>query len=375
MKRKIISAVVLLFFLTGCALLQKKGGEWEPGKPIAASKIKIAVVYINDPGTETSLYSYAHDVGIKEMQKAFSLTDEQIINKYNVLDTDELNVDATFRDCIAQGANVIFATSWGFGTVCERLAQEFPKVIFAHASGAKSNEANFTNYWGRIYQAWYLAGIAAGMKTESNKIGFVAAWGKTNAEVTCNVNAFALGVEWVNKDAQIVVDVTNTWYDPMGETNAARALIRAGCDVIAQNCDSANPQLEAQKALVFGVGYNSDMGVEAPGAVLTSVVWRWGVYYRTVMQSIIDGTFTTKPYYGGLADGMVDITPLADFASPLTAYEIVAARMMLTTNSFAVFQDVLKTNDGTVVGTDGERFPDEVIREGMNWYYHNVIQQ
>lgn len=38
-----------------------------------------------------------------------------------------------------------------------------------------SNDVNFNNYFGAIYQARYLSGIAAGMKTQTNKIGYVAA--------------------------------------------------------------------------------------------------------------------------------------------------------------------------------------------------------
>ena len=60
---------------------------------------------------------------------------------------------------------------------CEQLAEEFPDVIFSHGTGYKSNDTNFNNYFGSIYQARYLSGIVAGMKTESNKIGYVAAMG------------------------------------------------------------------------------------------------------------------------------------------------------------------------------------------------------
>ncbi len=68
----------------------------------------------------------------------------------------------------------------------------------------------------------------------------------------------------------------NSWYDPEGEKQAAVALINEGCDVIGQHCDTPNPQLAAEEAGVFGVGYNSDMSKDAPKAVLTSTVWNWG---------------------------------------------------------------------------------------------------
>ena len=82
---------------------------------------------------------------------------------------------------------MIFATSWGYMDICEALADEYPDVIFSHGTGYKSNGVNFNNYFGRIYQARYLTGIAAGLKTETNKIGYVAAMGKDNSEVTGGV--------------------------------------------------------------------------------------------------------------------------------------------------------------------------------------------
>ena len=94
------------------------------------------------------------------------------------------------------------------------MAAEFPGVIFSHGTGYKSNDTNFNNYFGRIYQARYLSGIAAGMKTKSNLIGYVAAMGVDNSEVTGGINAFALGVESVNPDAKIHVKVTNSWFNP-----------------------------------------------------------------------------------------------------------------------------------------------------------------
>ena len=123
----------------------------------------------------------------------------------------------------------------------------------------RNNGKNMNNYFGRIYQARYLAGIAAGMKTQSNKIGYVAAMDVTNSEVTGGINAFAMGVKSVNADARVYVKVTNTWFDVTKEKQAAEALLADGCDVIAQHCDTTAPQLAAQEKGVWGCGYNSDM--------------------------------------------------------------------------------------------------------------------
>jgi basic membrane protein A len=342
------------------------------GVKIAKEDLKIGVIHIGDPSSGSG-YTYMHDLGIQQMQANLGLSDDQIIRKNNVDDGDPTATETAIRECIEDGCNVIFATSWGFMDTTAALADEFPDVIFAHCSGYMNNGKNFSNYFGRIYQARYLSGIAAGMKTQSDKIGYVSAMGKDNAECTGGIDAFALGVESVNPDAKVYVKVTNSWYSPSEETNCAKALIAEGCDVIAQHCDTPNPQLEAESAGVWGIGYNSDMTKDAPKATITSVIWNWGVFYTAFVQSLIDGTYDCSNYYGGMAEGLVDITPLSDVAAPGTQEKIDAARAKILDGSFNVFDGALETNDGQTIGTAGGTLDDKTITQGINWYYKNVI--
>ena len=335
---------------------------------IAKEDIKVGVIHITDPA-EGSGYTYTHDLGIQGMQKNIGLDDSQIVRKNNVSDSDATAIENAMRECVEEGCNIIFATSWGFMDTCEALAEEYPDVIFSHGTGYKSNGVNFNNYFGRIYQARYLAGIAAGMKTESNKLGYVAAMGQENSEVTGGINAFAMGAYSVNPDCEVYVKVTNSWFDPEGETQAAQALVDLGCDVIAQHCDTPNPQTVAEQNGVWGVGYNSDMSKDAPGAVLTSVMWDWSVYYTYAVQSVIDGTWTGENYFGGMADGLVDIAPLSEG----TQEAVDAARKQITEEGFNVFDGVIETNDGSTVGEEGSTLSDSDITGNMNWYFKNVV--
>ena len=337
---------------------------------IAKEDIKVGVIHITDPA-EGSGYTYTHDLGIQGMQKNIGLEDSQIVRKNNVSDTDATAIENAIRECIEEGCNIIFATSWGFMDTCEALSEEFPDIIFSHGTGYKCNGVNFNNYFGRIYQARYLAGIAAGLKTETNKLGYVAAMGQENSEVTGGINAFAMGAYSVNPDCEVYVKVTNSWFDPEGETQAAQALVDLGCDVIAQHCDTPNPQTVAEQNGVWGVGYNSDMSKDAPGAVLTSVMWDWTVYYA--VQSVIDGTWTGENYFGGMAEGLVNIAPLSDLCAEGTQEAVDAAKAQITEEGFNVFDGVIETNDGSTVGEEGSTLSDADITGNMNWYFKNVV--
>ncbi|MFQ6950166.1 MAG: BMP family ABC transporter substrate-binding protein [Blautia hansenii] len=388
MKKKILGALLSIAMIgtlfTGCGQQQgevekeaskkESADKGESGfEPVAKEDLKVGVIHIGDPA-DGSGYSYAHDLGIVEMQKELGLEDNQIIRKNNIPDADPTKTEQAMRECIEEGCQVIYATSFNYMDTCEALAEEYPDVIFSHGTGYKSNDTNFNNYFGRIYQARYLSGIVAGMKTETNKIGYVAAMGSENSEVTGGADAFAIGVAEVNPDAQVYVKVTNSWLSPTEETNAAKALIAEGCDVIGQHCDTPNPQTEAEAAGVWGVGYNSDMEKDAPGATLTSVIWNWGKYYTESTKKVIDGTWTAENYFGGMKEGLVDIAPLnEELVAPGTQEKVDEARKRIVEEGFNVFDGVLETNDGKTVGEEGKTLDDATITGGINWYYKNIV--
>jgi len=365
----IVICLIVAIGVTGCN--RSDSDVWHPGMPLDRSEIKIGIVFLD---TAEGGWSLAHDTGLRKTAQELGLRDDQIIRKFNVSSDDDGMIEHVIKEAIAEGANVIITTSWGFMNTTERMASDYPNIIFAHASGYRYNDTNFTNYFGSLYQARYLSGIVAGLKTETNKIGFVAAQDISNSEVTAGLNAFALGVESVNPDASIYVSVTHSWFYPSGERRAAQNLIAVGCDVIAQHCDTAQPQITAQEAGVWGIGTNVDMSVLAPDAVLTSAVWDWSIYYIFLISSIIDGSFTTEPFFGGLADGMVGIAPLnTALVAPGTEVMVTEAKTRIIDGSLNIFGGVMETNEGLRIGTEGGVLSKEEIAAGINWYYRNII--
>ena len=348
---------------------ENKGGGANKG--IALADLKVGVIHIGDPADGTG-YTYAHDQGIVAMQENLGLSDSQIVRKNNIADGDAVATRTAIEEAIEEGCNLIFGTSWGFMDTMEELAMEYPDVYFSHATGYKNNGTNMNNYFGRIYQARYLSGIAAGLKTESNLIGYVAAMDNSNSEVTGGINAFAMGVESVNPDAKVYVKVTNTWFDPTLEGQAAEALLDLGCDVIAQHQDTTAPQLAAQNKGVWGVGYNSDMTKEAPKAHLTAPIWNWGVYYTLAAQSIVDGTWDCSNYFGGMDDGLVALSPLSENCAPGTQEKIDEVSAKILDGSFKIFEGELYDNAGNKVCEDGQVISDADITGNMTWYYKTV---
>lgn len=343
----------------------------DTSEKISTEDIKVGVLYITDPA-EGSGYSYTHDLGILGMQSNLGLSDDQIVRKI-VDDGDTEGTRTAIEECISDGCNIIFTTSWGYMDVTAEMAEKYPDVYFSHGTGYKSNGKNFNNYFGRIYQARYLSGIVAGMNTTSNKIGYVAAQDTSNAEVTGGIDAFAIGVASVNPNAEIYVSVTHSWYDPEAEEAASRKLLDLGCDVMAQHCDTPYPLTLAQEYGVYGIGYNSDMSKEVPQTCLCSVVWNWSAYYTAAVDSIIEGTWSGENYYGGMNEGLVAITDLASFCKEGTEEKVSEAAAAIMSGSSNVFDGELRTNTGDVIGNAGSTLDDATITGAIDWYYENVV--
>ena len=370
-------AVTSVFALAGCN--SANGGNGSNGGD-KASNFKVGAIYINSQN-DTSGYTYAHHHGITEGMKKIGLDPAKDLYIVDNVPEDDEKVKQAIDQLAGNGCNIIFGISFGYINAFEAKAKEYPDIIFSHATGYLSNDKNFNNYFGRIYQARYLAGIAAGYKSlelKNNNIGYVSAWGTEYAETCSGINAFAMGCMAVNPDAKVNVYEISTWGDQQLERQAAETLIDTyGCCVIAQHCDSAQPQIVANEKGVFGCGYNSDMSAEAPKAHLTAPVWNWDVYYATAMKAAMEdpANFMTKVgnYYEGLKAGFVDVSPLTANCTAETKEAIDLAKDLMTSGEWDVFSGVklsfsgaagsvgvaktdaaLKTNEGAEIVAAGD---------------------
>ena len=394
----ILTAVLLLslvFSFTGCGT--EKSGDGN------ASSIKVGAIYINSQN-DTAGYTFAHHNGISTAIKNLGIPTENLYIIDNVPE-DDTEVSNAIDTLAGKGCNIIFGISFGYINAFAAAAEkeEYSDIIFSHATGYLSNETNFNNYFGRIYQARYLSGIAAGMKSAelgNNNIGYVAAWGTEYAETCSGINAFALGVQSVNPEAVVHVNKISTWGDETLEKQAAQSLIDTyDCCVIGQHCDSAQPQLVAADNKIFGCGYNSDMTEQAPTAHLTAPVWNWNVYYELAIKTAMEDpqNYMSKVgnYYGGLKEDFVDVSAVSKNNTEGTDKVIGAVKKLMVDGEWDVFSGVklnytknsdgsytvnksdaqLKTNDGTVVvEVGGASVGDDVIKGSMNYYVEGVIE-
>ena len=157
--------------------------------------------------------------------------------------------DATrvMEDMIAKGAKIIFATSYGHLDPAPRSPPPIPTWSSCQQGNLIEGNmpANFGTYFGTVYEPVYLAGIAAGKATKSNKLGYVYAF--PIPQTLANISAFELGAKSVNPEAKTYVVNTSNWCDPAKQAEAANSLIVQGVDVITQHQDCTKTVIETDR--------------------------------------------------------------------------------------------------------------------------------
>lgn len=115
------------------------------------------------------------------------------------------------------------------------------------------------------------------------------------------------------------------------------------------------------------------MSKEGPQPCLCSVIWNWSAYYTAAVGDVMEGIWTGENYYGGMAEGLVEMTDVASFCAEGTQEKVSQAREAILNGSNHVFDGELKTNTGQVVGAVGKTLDDATITGGIDWYYENVV--
>lgn len=366
MKKKLLAAIMAAaMLLTGCS------GNTSSGSSAAsdagstadnAASVKAGFVYIGK--IDDGGYTQAHDQGRLAIEKMGVETAYVEDVAETVSDTCE-----AIRTLIDEGCNLIYTNSFGFMEGTVEMAKEYPNVKFAHCSGYQRSD-NLSTYFGKVYQARYLAGIVAGMKTEKNYIGYVAA--KGIPEVIRGINAFTLGVQSVNPDAKVEIVFTDTWYDPSVEKQAALELLNKGVDVIAQHQDTTAPQVAAQEKGAYCIGYNFPTADAAPDAYLTAACFNWATFYTDDCQRALDGTWTSRAYWEGLAANMTYLDDLTALCAEGTQEKVDAARDSIIDGSFDPFTGPLYDQNGELKVEDGVKMTDDEIWN-MNWFVQGVV--
>lgn len=330
------------------------------------TKMQTKVGFILNGQVNDHSWGESHFNGMEESAEELNLN---VIYKENVPE-DERCVEV-IEELISDGCKIIICNSFGFGTWELECAKRHPDIYFFHATGVEQAD-NLATYFGRIYQMRYLSGIVAGLQTQTNEIGYVAAM--PIAEVNRGINAFTLGVRAVNPDATVYVKWSDSWTGEEENGQATKSLLAEhNIDVLAMHSDAQSPMDIANESKVWIIGYNVDNSALYPDTYLTAPVWNWECFYEPRILECLQGKFRGIHYWEGVETGIVDLAPLTKNVDPSTAEKVDEARERLMSGTFDVFYGPITDNEGNIRIKEGQSMTDKAMLNDMFWYVEGVV--
>ena len=333
------------------------------GGAFAEEPVKAGFLYIGPTGDHG--WTYSHDVGRKAVEAKFG---DKVKTTFVENVPETADAERVIRDLATKGHKVIFATSFGYMNAMDKVAKQFPKTVFMHATGYKTSK-NLGIYDVRTYEGAYMLGVVAGKMSKSGKLGVVGSI--AIPEVVRNINAFTIGARSVNPKATTKVIWVNAWFDPGKEREAAMTLISQGADVLMQNTDSPAVVQAAQEKGVPAFGWDSDMSKFGGKAQLAASVLNWGVIYTEQVEKVMKGEWKTTDIWYGVKDGAVNIEAFGP-ATPADVKKLAEERRdALKAGKLHPFTGPLKDNTGKELVATGKTMADADLRK-MSVYVEGV---
>ncbi|CAN5117500.1 BMP family ABC transporter substrate-binding protein [soil metagenome] len=334
----------------------------------ASTGMTIGVVYVGPRDDFGWNNSHANGVqALKSLPGVRVLQEERVPETKAVISTMESMIHT-------DGANLILGTSYGyFNPFMVDLAKKYPKVEFRHPTtlwDKDKHPSNLGGYFCYIDQAHYVDGVAAGLSTKSNKLGYIAA--KPIPLVLRTINAFLLGARKVNPNATVTVVFTGEWSLPVREAEATNALIDAGCDVIACHVDSPKVVVAtAESRKVKSCGHNVSHASIAPNGFVTGAELKYETIYKSYAENLKKGEKLPNMLTGGYDKDMVQNSPFGAGASEAARNAALAAIADMKAQK-PMFAGPLKDNKGNLVIEKSIGNYDPSL-DGMNYLLEGVV--
>ena len=356
----VIAVGIMCVIMLGITLISVRETDVE------VTKNKTKVGFILNGTIDDHSWSQSHYEGMEACSDELNL---EVYYRENVPASEEcVNV---IEELIGQGCEIIICNSFGFGEYVQKEAREHPEIYFFHAAGVEEAD-NLATYFGRIYQVRYLSGIVAGLQTETDEIGYVAAF--PISEVNRGINAFTLGVREVNPDAHVYVEWTQSWTgEAEAEAAAGKLLAEHDVDVLTIHTDTNRPLEIAEEKGIWCIGYNMDNSGLYPNTFLTAPVFEWENFYEPHILECLQGKFAGRHYWEGTETGIVSLAPLSRNVKPGIAKTVEMAEQRFLSGTFDVFYGPIKDTEGNVRVGDMECMTDAEMLNSFDWYVEGVV--
>ena len=324
-----------------------------------------------------------------------------VLDKVNPADRPDTTFEQVVDDMVAQGAQLIFATSDDMRDGILAAAAAHPDVPMIWSTGdnaweeGENHRADLTNLGNIMSKMEYgkmIAGCAAALKTSTGSIGYVGPL--INDETRRFVNAAYLGARYCYENfrgedpaaLRFAVNWIGFWFHIPGvtldPTQVTNEFLDGGADVVMSGIDTTEVivrtgQRAAADEVVWAVPFDyRDACAEAPFICPGVPYFNWGPAYLEVAQSVIDGTY--EPTFQWLDPDWTDInnpdTSAVGFEKGEALTEEESASLDefiagLADGSIDLWAGPLNYQDGSEYVPEGETASDTQI-----WYTKQLLQ-
>ena len=253
--------------------------------------------------------------------------------------------ERVFRELASSGEYDMIIGHSTYSDAVAAVKDGYPDIAFVF-SGSGNEPTGGNGYWidTFIHEPAYLTGVAAGLMTQTDKIGIVANFPFPN--VNAPVNAYIAGAESVNPDVEWQVSFIESWWDPATAKVSAAAQISAGADVLYAVVFGVYEAAE-EAGNVYAVGDLADAEALSPGVVITSTVAKWDQAILEVIDAWWDHHVNGVPMSAPMErimffmpEGGGDIAPLNEDLVPQDVREaVLEARDQIMSGELAVELD------------------------------------
>jgi len=340
MKRRIIAAMTL-----ATALLLF--GALAQAQDSPAESITIGWI-MECQGFGDNGYNDIIDSALAELEKETGVT---------VIRTPRLDLftDQALYNLLNVGVDVIITSDEGglTGAVSE-AARSNPDTSFIILGAEGAPLMNLASVIFEENEVGYMAGFIAGTITDTHSVGFVG--GASYDSIFRTEQGFTAGVADADPSVAIAVeyigepgDATGL-YDQGKIKEASLRLAGSGADVLfaAAGPGALGAIYGAERMGVCAIGVDFDLEALAPNTVSSSVIYRYDVPVKMLLEDVINGTFAGGIYTMGFENGGLDI---ADPGNTVTSSEAarITERARMLANGKIDIPDYLEERRRTTI--------------------------
>ncbi len=201
--------------------------------------------------------------------------------------------ETAMRSAINKGYDLILGVGLDTQMMLD-LAKEYPKQMFGSPSElyADNLPPNLASILINVNKSSFLAGIAAGMLTKTNKVGAVC--GGDAPGINQFFYGFKQGVLEVNPKAKVYVNYLGfDFSNPTLGKESAISLYNIGCDIIYNVAGLSGEGVLAAAAErgLFAIGVDNVQDSFYPGHIITSVIKRVDNSTYKLISEYVNGTY------------------------------------------------------------------------------------